>query len=54
MSDNETKRLTIDIPLEIFCQAKAIAAIYNLSLKKLITRWMVEKIVEVEKYGIKK
>lgn len=49
----EDKRLTIDVPVEIFCQVKAIAAIHNMTVKKLVTKWLIEKIVEVEKYGIK-
>lgn len=44
------KRLTIEIDGEIFGRIKAMAAFKNISLRKMTTRWLCDRLKKEEDY----
>jgi len=51
MKEDKPKRLLIDMPSELHAKIKSIAALHNITLRKLILRLIIIEIKKQEEYN---
>ena len=49
MEENETKRLTLDVPISLFCKIKAHASFQNTNIKNFVSVILYREIAKIEK-----